>query len=371
MDITDIDEIDQYLGSIIPAFTSSSATNQSEVFVGPLFRIVEVTGADSPGEPLPRLLINFFNEFNRTRQLLQGPNLIFWASNRINVVQIVQRYIHRSENNPHYCLHRRIRQVRRITINCYCCTDWGPCLLCEFNTQSIAFLFRIERSRIRAIQQVTQVFGQRVQSYFETAVISSVVDYLTGGSDLVERSREITLHQILFVQDALFAPEIHSIITRRQFITWATAVEERRLRPFRQPNRINGRQPGSDALWPFGAYILRAYPVCSLDNRWIGPFTEPDARIPHFLQSEAFSRGDYNLRPSPRTILDNRNRNRDWWVADYPESVGSEFLDYDSHWFGLIALNQDSDEDEEHYHSLADQTSDELSLGDPDSDEEN
>jgi hypothetical protein len=346
MNITDIHEQDQYLGSFIPRFISSPAANQREEFVGPLFRIVEVTGADSPGEPLPRLLIDFFNEFNRTRQILQGPNTIFWALNRINVVHIAQRYIYNSGNNSHYCLHRYIRQVRQITINCYCCTDRGPCLFCEFNTQSIAFLFRIERGRIRAHRLVTQVFVQGIRGRFVSAVISSIVDYLAGGPELVEHSREITLRTIFFVQNSLFAPEIRSIITRRQFITWSTAVEERRLRPFRQPNRVNGRQPNSDALWPFGAYALRAYPVCSLDHNWTGPFTEPDDRVPNFLQLEAFSREDYNLRPSPRTILDNRDRNRDFWVADIPESVGSEFLDYDSHWFAVISLNgQDSDEE--------------------------
>jgi hypothetical protein len=348
MNITDIEEQEQYLGSFIPRFISSPAANQVEEFIGPLFRIVEVTGADSLSEPLPRLLIHFFNAFNQTRHILQGPNTIFWALNRRLVVRIAQRYIYNSGKNLHYCLHRYILQAQQITINCYCCTGQGPCLFCEFNTQSIAFLYRVERVRIIAHRQVTQILVQRIQGRFETAVISCIVDYLAGGPELIEHSREVTLRTIFFVQNSLFAPEIRGIITRHQFITWATAVEERRLRPFRQPNRVNGRQPNSDALWPFGAYALRGYPVCSLDHDWTGPFTEPDDRVPNFLQLEAFTLGDYNLRPSPNTILANRDRNRDFWIADTPESVGSEFLDYDSHLFSLISLNgQDSDEEEE------------------------
>jgi hypothetical protein len=329
MDITDIPiEQDQQLGSLIPRFRTHTATGLSDIFDGPLFRVVEVTGADSSGEPLPRLLIHFLWAFNKARYILQGENGILWAQNRILVVTIAGRYIEDSRKNQHYCLHRYIPQVNRIIHNCYCCTNLGPCLICEFNTQSIAFLFRTERARIRAIQQVTQVVRQKVRCELEPAIIACIVGYIEGGAESIERIRGLTLHTILFIQDSWFAPEIRSIITRRQLITWALAVENRRIRPFQQAVRLEGNQPDSSVPWPFGAYLLRAHPVYSLDQDWTGPLIALNNRTPPFL-----SIGDYNLSPSSSVILANRERNLDFWVEDTPSSAGSPFLGFEDHSF--------------------------------------
>jgi hypothetical protein len=341
-------EEDQDLGSFEPSFGAAPGTGFSVNFRGPLFRVVEVTGEDSLSEPLPRLLAYFFYAFNRTRELLRGPNLIFWARNRIRVVIIADRYIENSQFNQYYCLHQGYARARRIIINCACCTSDGPCLLCEFNTQSIAFLFRVERPHIRAHRFVLQIVARSAPNRFETAIISRIVEYLLGPRDWITNIREVTLNSIFFIQNSLFAPEIRSIISRQQLITWATAIRERRIRPFRQGHRFEGQHPHSGDHWPFGAYLLRAFPVCSLDPDWIGPIIHISERTPTFLTIE-----DYTWRPSTSVILANRERNSDYWLSDSLNSTGSEYLGYDDHSFtfpsSVVGI----------YHSLADQTSDE------------
>jgi hypothetical protein len=247
MSITDILIEHEYqpTGSAFPRFTSPHHAGLGEFFDGPLFRVVEVTGADALGEPLPRLLVNFLCEFNLARQVLQGPSIIFWAQNRVRVVRIARNYIADSIAQPYYCLHRNSIDASHIILHCACCTDEGPCLICESNTQSFAFLFRAGRPRIRAHQQVAEIFKQRVSGQIEPALISYVAEFVEGEEVFFEHIRYVTLFTTLFFQDSQFAPEIRSIITRRQLITWTTAVEERRLRPYRQADRINRNRPDS------------------------------------------------------------------------------------------------------------------------------
>jgi hypothetical protein len=343
-------EFTQYLSTTTPGFVLHATGQDSEIFEGPLLRIVDYTGDDSECHPLPRLLINFFNKFNQARRVLRGQNLILWANNRNIVVDIARRYIEKSAKTKGdigecYCLHSNKDVITNIITKCVNCTELGPCLLCEYNTLSLAFLFRIEQTRIRAIQLVAQIARQRERDYSVPAIVTTIVDFLIGRSNICNNAQFITVTQIFFVQENSFAPEIRSFISRSLLITWASAVEENRLRPFRQHSRINGHIEGTTTHWPFGAYCLRAYPACSLDSDWVGSLVPHEDRIPHFLQD--LSRDPYTFRPSPRTILDSRNRNCDWWVADNrPQSFGSTFIDYDDHWFGVV-YNPATDSDEE------------------------
>jgi hypothetical protein len=213
--------------------------NVGDYFEGPLLRVHSRTGITVPGHPLPRLLLQFFIEFNTALKFIRGPDLIKWAQSRVLVRRIAQSYVTNSNNerNWYYFLHNN-ELIDEPILQCGCCTLEGPCLLCEFNSQNLAVLFKQERSRIRCYQGA--ITACRNRSITED-IISLIVEFSTGDLGILDQKlrffRELTLNAVVFVQRNSFAPEISSIISRHQFIIWAQGVEENRLRPFNQPRR--------------------------------------------------------------------------------------------------------------------------------------
>jgi hypothetical protein len=157
-------DIIQPRGSRYPRF--ENINNSSDPFNSLLFQVIRRTGENALGEPLPRLLVTFLVEFNKAFEVWRGSNIIFWALNRARVVRIARNYIANCGKHWFYRLHLRSAVLSLIILQYECCTADGPCQLCEFNTHSIALLFREERSRIRVYQtlRASPLFGNNVST---------------------------------------------------------------------------------------------------------------------------------------------------------------------------------------------------------------
>jgi hypothetical protein len=311
----------QNLGSEFPRFRSPSG----DLFTGPLFQIVLNNGRNAPGEPLPRLLVNFVWAFIRACLVWRDKDLIFWANNRGRVRRIAENYVEDRLEGKHFWTKHKRYDLTGIVLHCECCTEDGPCWLCEYNCHSLAFLFRAERQRIRERRNVALVVAN---SKLKQELVFYIAEYVTGvpddNGDPLARFARRTLELIAFVQCSRFAPEIANIISRTQLNTWVSGVFEKRLRPFWQPQRVDGRIPGGLEIWPYSAYLLRAYPVYRLHLSW-NCTINIKLRVPVF-----FARSDYYSPPTGAVILESREFNSDYWTA---VTAGSLYLGFENYVF--------------------------------------
>ncbi len=355
--IFDRQQIQQDRGSKWPIFRHHQ-NNHS--YKGPLFQLLNLDCTVSSSEPLPRLLIDFFQRFNNTCRIWRQRNLLFWASNKDRVLRIANNYIFDRIRGRHGSLHDIGHKLGSIVLNCGCCGDTEvgsvlisePCLLCEFNSQQIALLFRLERPRIEAHQWVQQILREhvpRIDPFTRTALNFHIAGFVAGcyetPGDFIEGVRQIVLTSIHFCQNFDFAPEIRSIVDRNQFILWAEGVEFALLRPYWQEAR-----PPRDPLlntWSVGDSLLRNYPN-RLDNGRPGT-VHISTRVPLFARS-----WQLYLPPSESVVLDLRRDTHDAW---YCQSRNNPYLDFERHpiesWFWV-----DSDEFESSDESDADEETD-------------
>jgi hypothetical protein len=254
------------------------------------------------------------------------------------------------------------RALGRITLNCACCTDTEigsvvisePCLLCEFNSQQIALLFRLERPRIEAHQFVQQILLEhlpQIDPFTHTALAFHIAGFVAGcyktPDDHIEYLRQVVLTSIHFCQNFDFAPEIRSIITRRQFILWAEGVEFALLRPYWQEAQPPREPFPLHNTWSVGDSLLRNYPN-RLDNGRPGT-VHISTRIPQFA-----ARWQLYPLPSESVIADLRRENHDGWYGD---SLNNPYLDLESRGIEDWAW-VDTDEFESTDESDADEESD-------------
>jgi hypothetical protein len=143
--------------------------------------------------------------------------------------------------------------------------------------------------------------------------------YETPG-DKIERLRQVVLASIHFCQNFDFAPEIRSIITRRQFIIWAEGVSFALLRPYwQEAQALKASYPFTDG-WSIGDWLLRSYP-----NRLDSSYTRTihiSRRIPEFARL-----WQLYPRPSDSVITSLRLDNHDAWRA---QSSNNYYLDLES-----------------------------------------
>jgi hypothetical protein len=306
---------------IYPQFTRIGA-QPGNGFEGPLFRGLNYDGFNADGQPLPRLLLEFFRDFNSAVDIWREKNPIFWAENRIPVVRIARNFVRDRAAGRHGIFTHYFEPLDEIVLGCCRCSVRGPCLLCEFNSHYIAFLFKRQFHQIRASQRVGDVLKKFLPSIdLQSAPFPQlIVDYLVTPLDknFIKRLTAITRRTLFFVQNSNFAPEIKSIINRGQFNSWATIVKLNLLRPFAQPLQATGLRLGDN--WSLAAYHMRGYPATALDY----PYTDLislQARIPHFLEAD-----DFFATLNPLNVRINRRRNQDTW-----EHVGLEpvYLSYD------------------------------------------
>ncbi len=328
-------------GSEFPRFrVNNSNPFDPDLFQGPLYRVILSQGQTAPGHPLPRLLIPFFRAFREALEVWRGPNLIRWAQNRSLLVGLAEKFVRDTALYSFYPSHLERAALQRIILSCEHFTAAGPCILCEFNTHSIAFLCKAERPRLTLLQLLRKKGG------VPDAVISRIVDFAEGEADLgfhLTFIRDITIHNCLWIQAWEFAPEIRSIINRRQFITWAEGVNEDRLRPYNQPARSERDQNAYSLLggyqyqpeWPIESYLWRAHPCIERDPEF--PPGRPNIgaieRFPSFLTIE-----NYQFGPTYQTIQASRQLNSDPWRQqrrlnsgedEFPNRLGSRYIGYD------------------------------------------
>ena len=322
-------------GSEFPRFRiDNSNPFEPDFFHGPLYRVILSQGQNAPGHPLPRLLIPFFRAFTEALEVWRGPNLIRWAQNRSLLVGLARRFVRDTALYSFYPSHLERTALQRIILRCEHCTGAGPCILCEFNTHSIAFLCKAERPRL--------IILRLLKLKAPEAVVGRNADFAGGRADLgfhLTFLRDCTLINCRFIQAWDFAPEIRSIIDRHQFITWAEGVNESRLRPYNQPARSPSDQRAfefsSPPDWPIEAYLLRAHPCIVRDPEFPPgvPNLTAQERLPCFLIIE-----DYHFGPSYQTIQASRQLNSDSWrLSDrtrYNEDefnyhLGSRYIRYD------------------------------------------
>lgn len=333
VDIQARQQLDQPRGSPFPRFVHP----QGEVFTGPLFRVLDNNGHNAPGESLPRLLVNFFFRFGRACDIWRKKNPLFWEANRKRVVTIAKNYVRDRLNWKHGSLRSNFEESADITLECECCNPDGSCLICEFNTPSIALLFRRELPRIRAHQLVARVLAKHLPNFTELHITSHIAEYVVGShqleGDSVERIRRLTLRAIWFIQQCEFAPEIESIVDREQFSIWAEGVSLALLRPYAQPDRVNDTL---DEYWSIAAFLLRAHPVISLDPGYT--LTIPlESRVPYFLPLK-----DSYPTPLDLTLQINRTENSDPWREGQP---GSAYLDYETPAFDFHGMGSSGEEE--------------------------
>ena len=157
----DRQQIQQDRGSKWPVFRHHQEPFHS--YKGPLFQLLNLDCTISSSEPLPRLLIDFFRRFNDTCRIWRSRNLPFWASNKDRVLRIATNYIIDRLRGRHGNLHDIGHRLSSIVLGCGNCGEVDsvpfsePCLLCEFNSQQLALLFRLEKPRIEAHQLVKQI----------------------------------------------------------------------------------------------------------------------------------------------------------------------------------------------------------------------
>jgi hypothetical protein len=323
-------------GSEFPRFriNNSDPFEPDFFFHGPLFRVILSQGQNAPGHPLPRLLIPFFRAFVEALEVWRGPNLIRWAQNRSLLVGLARRFVRNTALYSFYPSHLKRTALQRIILSCEHCTAAGPCILCEFNTHSIAFLCKAERPRLI----ILQLFRLKAPE----GVVSRIADFAEGRADLGFRLtylRDCTIHNCLWIQVGEFAPEIRSIIDRHQFITWVEGVIEGRLRPYNQPARSPSDQRAFQHSyppdWPIEAYLLRAHPCIVRDPEFPPgvPNITAQGRLACFLTIE-----DYHFGPSYQTIQASRHLNSDLWrlqrhnrgnEEEFNNRSGSRYIWYD------------------------------------------
>jgi hypothetical protein len=316
-----------------------------EKFEGPLYRVLDYDGSNAIGQPLPRLLLEFFRRFNSAVDIWRNRDPIFWAQNTRVVIRIARSFIRDRRNGKHGLFRHYNGPLDEIVLGCGCCSRAGPCLLCEFNSHYIAYLFRAQRPQIRAYQAIADVFKCYLPNFdlkYHFLIPHQIAEYI--GPPLVERAIKrltgLTRKALFFVQESRFAPEIKSIINRGQFNSWARAVKLQLLRPWAQPTNVPGLVFGEN--WPLPAWRLRAFPAISLDP----PFTRlirPRRRTIYFLEID-----DIYPRLDPFYVQLRRSRNQDVW-----ENRGevSEYLGFDTAlefpWFPVAEVEQEFSEAEE------------------------
>jgi hypothetical protein len=307
---------------IYPSFTRLGAEPGNE-FEGPLFRGLDYDGFNASGQPLPRLLLEFFRAFNSAVDIWRERDPVFWAENRKTVVRIARNFVRDRAAGRHGILFTHyFEPLDEIVLGCGCCSLRGPCLLCEFNSHYIANLFKRQFRQIRASQGVGDVFKKFLPSFdlrygsFPHLIAEYLVTPLNSKS--IKRLTAITRKALFFVQNSNFAPEIKSIINRGQFNSWARIVRLNLLRPFAQP--VQAPELILGVNWSLAAHYMRGYPATALDY----PYTDLislQARRPHFLEAD-----DLFATLNPLNVRINRRRNQDSW-----EHLGLEpvYLSYD------------------------------------------
>lgn len=320
------EELNQDRGSKWPRFRH---VQDNSPYRGPLFQLITLKGENEEGYPLPRLCVEFFRRFNYVCSVWRNRDLQFWSVNKQFVVNLAETYIHDRVGGRHGNLECNVDELAGITLRCSCCIEYceeetrlcEPCLLCEFASQLIAGLFRVERPRIVVHQLVKKILLVKcfhIGDLTHIALAVHIAGYAAGcyhtRDDPVESLRKKVLSSIWFCQEFRFAPEIKSIITREQFIIWAKGVNAGLLRPYWQqdspPRNVWPFYPGPD----IGAYLLRNHPH-KLDAGFSKTIHISD-RIPLFPRLK-----DLYPLPSESVILDLRRVNNDAWVEQQPGSV--------------------------------------------------
>jgi hypothetical protein len=141
-----------------------------------------------------------------------------------------------------------------------------------------------------------------------SAIHDHIIEYVFGipdGPDTVDHVKDIAIESIFFVLNTQFAPEIRSIITRQQLITWVNGFAEERLRPYNQP-RPHGRYPGRAAA------LLRPIPK-GRDRDWSGANIEQAERTPQFLSLEDIT-SQSTIDSQILNIIISRQENSDNYV---------------------------------------------------------
>lgn len=329
--IRDRQQENQQRGSEFPRYKH---IQDNSSFRGPLFQLITLDGSNAPGEPLPRLLLNFFYKFNFVCSIWRNRSLTFWALNKERVVRIAKNYIRDRVYGRHGNLNCIVQQLVGIHVECQCCTEYfvdsfrfvSPCILCEFNSHHLALLFRREKPRIEAHQIVEKVLNEhfsQIDVDTHKALAFHIAGYIAGcyqtEGDEIEKVRQLTFSSIWFCQEFQFAPEIRSIISRRQFGIWAEGVNASLLRPYRQPTRASHNSSPHDSFWSIGDYLLRAYPK-TLDRGYSATIYIDD-RVPVFLTLR-------QLYPPPRDIVIQHLRlnNSDAWGE---QQQGSRYVDFE------------------------------------------
>lgn len=172
-------------GSDFPRFRVRST---DVAFRGPLFRIILLQGQNAPGHPLPRLLIDFFRAFWKAFEVWRGPNLILWAQNRSFVVELARRFVRDTTLYSFYPSHADSAAFQSIILSCEHCTATGPCALCEFNTHSIAYLWKEERPRL----EILNLLKHKAPD----VVISRIADFVLGRADFGFLVETVSLFRI-------------------------------------------------------------------------------------------------------------------------------------------------------------------------------
>jgi hypothetical protein len=292
---------------------STSNPDIDAYFNGPLYRVLLKDYTSAPGEPLPRLLLTFIRDLVKACGVWRDSCAVFWANNRTLVVKIATNYRLNSSQKSYYRLYSRRGDIKRIILKCNCCTPGGPCRLCEYNTQSLARLFRAELLPIRTYQTL-----QKLRNPLTPELETHIVEYLFGAPEhsLDPRGRfdhldflsELTLQLILFIQDTEFAPEIESIVTRQQLNTWIEGVETQRLRPHDQQAQHHSSPFYLDSLLRLAPHLR--------DYSWSGPNIPEYQRTPQFLNVV-----DYNPPDLGPIVRADRLLHNDIWRVSQASST--------------------------------------------------